>query len=1270
MGSAGSAPKSTWWTDAFNKSKITDKEKIYNLYLDTALRKYLYRNKALFFECLSIKESEERVITLEEFATAINEVINSKESENFANMIRKREQFFREKEISWFSMYDSNSIVTCEKQLFKGKTIAILSFWSAILERQTNGLEVAVKDSQKLSKGKITEELAKRSAGSVGGVSLTASMREDILRRLLRRHIIHLRKISKKDSEADNFAKAYKEIYKSHALATASPSELSLRIIFDSEYDFLKGSNQKEKDNFLEKLKTEVSKMVFDEEAGEEPEGEGAAAKENTKYFFKIYEKDFKEVYREVVGVKLESGHSDEDESTCLNSCSNSTFLWVSREEVTDIDRFFTRLSSKPAEDSASFSYEINFARDIERTYNKGISILIHVVFLCLAAYSQQNDRVVGSYFQTAVAEGISRDELTGSNKFFAMSFFDTVNTEDYWEFFEQKIVETFYGEDKTTVDGITGRFGSSTRPVGGIRLRQLRQAPEHCSGFKDLVESSTESCNPEGDPRQQTAFLPWTGTNNGPTRQQMTSREQNDRLYYRNNNPSCKPKSTQRVANSKKRTVRIAYADSDDGFGRIAAMVLRLLIEEQLHSEVQRDSIWVYLVAFPVDSFLSQPNLLDDFDILVNVPEEVRASTTAHSATWRDHELFSGATNRWYKTAGACSLCDDLDDLAFQSNWDNFKDSFPPSLQKIYGDHHFRMIGNIPNPGELRPTYAKPVIMKTEEEFADTMAAFNSSGWNTVYYTRFPHRIHAVVGGTELALGNGASYPQPQGRYILSKLWNTDRQRFADVEQLFSKFKFTNADVTYLMQQFSETDDQLAAACNWIKANEYTGAIWNSWMRFSVTYEMKRATDTYGEFCYPPWNRDSSKETNLFFEELTGARKSVTLPDGTTTEVPSRGEFSQLLRDASAGDLDSAEKARYLEPWVYRSCSEMGIKSSWSGRWLFSPGTSTSSTSQVALQYDCGGFGKFFTVDMSRKEVVNTVNMLKGQNWIDAATRGVLVEFFLYEQNTQLYNHIQYFVEIGATGGYVINQRHHSFRIFTLNNFDFPAIFIITGVSMMLCACYLVFELFTDVRSQLRSIRESSKRQATHFHGNHCPSCDCCGICGHEQCCSVFQLKDEVDESYCPNLFGIFRPLGVTYSFSSLYSMLTTFDNLIRFTIWILFCTALVFRFWYMNMEATNDALSCLGVWPSELEDLSYITFVITVIEGFFMILAIMFSLHYLGYLSPGFNLLLETLRRSAKNVISVLLVLLLWLLGFAITAWHVWGTLVFDFMVCFYVY
>eukprot|EP01060_Flectonema_neradi_P015094 TRINITY_DN21775_c0_g1_i1.p1 TRINITY_DN21775_c0_g1~~TRINITY_DN21775_c0_g1_i1.p1 ORF type:complete len:1549 (+),score=275.69 TRINITY_DN21775_c0_g1_i1:52-4698(+) len=1272
-----------WYTDplTWDTTEVFD----YDIFLDKALRKFLRRNRLVFlkkllpevdFEVKHLSEVTEDdldsaetahlrtpyAISLSRLGDAIKEVVDATEEGSIPKKIRERERYFREKEISWLFQYDNDSIMSEDHEaLLQGRKDAILSFWYKLLPPSscktntgsTRKEYIASEDGDAQVSFTSMCKLLDIGSGSTGGVGLSLANRTEMLRRLLRIHILSLDASGGVD--AGRYSSAYREVYKSTAMTAGGvPSVLAMKVFELGEFPEITEAHKVILKNYATQMdfggEDLLSSSTVRDVQNVGVTTEDEAVTNAKQYLFRVKETDFKKVYLQLTGVSL----GDEEETLC----HNTTHLWTSTEEIMNVDVFFTRLSSKPAADSAGLSYEIEFARDIERTYNKGINVLIHVLFLCFASYTMQNDRVVGSYFQTAVAEGISRDELTGGDYFFAQSFFDTANTDDYWTFFEQKILETWYGEDESTTDGITSRFATSIRLVGGIKLRQVRQSPEHCSGFRDLIESSTDSCFPTGDPRRHTNYLPWIGTIQSPTKELQTERQLLDALIYRNKNPTCNPRSNADVDLSAKRLIRVVFFNNDDGFARIATMVFRLLAEEQLYSDVKRDSVWVEMQAY-------SSNLnINDFDIVINAPQS--AYDTAFAGTgnqWRAHELFSGATNRWYKTAGACDLCKSLVDLSFTSHWDNFRESFPTSLQKKYGNHHFHMIGNAPPVADLKTTFQNAVVMKTEEEFTDTMAAFAASKWNTIYYTRFPHRIHASVGGTELGLGNG-EYDAPEKRYIMSRLWAKDRNLYADVEQLYSHFKFNDDDVTFLMKRYAETDQELTAACDWVKGNEYTGSIWNSWMRFSVEYEMERATGTYGQYCFAPWSNEAGAERTLFLDDSSGLRKDITMPDGTTEPVPTREEYAELVRKASAGDLDAEKKARYVEPWVYRTCSEMGIQSSWSGSWLFSPGTSTSSRTQVSLQYDCAGFGKFFTLDMSRMEVFEIYNMLKDQNWIDAATRGLLVEFFLYEQNTQLYNHIQYFVEVGATGGYVVNQKHHSFKVFSLNNFDKPGAFVFTGVIMLLCAVYLIHEFISDIMDQQRDLREKSHRQSTHFHGNHCPMFDCCNCCSEDDL-PVCACSDELDENRtCPNIWKAFRPLGVSYSATSFFSLFTNFDNLMRFAIWGLFICSLIFRFWYMNMEATDDPLSCLGVWPSDLEDLSYITFVITVLEGFFMIIAIMFSLHYLGYLSPGFQLLLETMRRAMRNIISVLLILLLWLIGFAITAWHVWGTVLFDFM------
>ncbi len=78
---------------------------------------------------------------------------------------------------------------------------------------------------------------------------------------------------------------------------------------------------------------------------------------------------------------------------------------------------------------------------------------------------------------------------------------------------------------------------------------------------------------------------------------------------------------------------------------------------------------------------------------------------------------------------------------------------------------------------------------------------------------------------------------------------------------------------------------------------------------------------------------------------------------------------------------------------------------------------------------YGGGGFVAEFGVSMKRAYEIS--QFLRDNNWYDELTRAIFLEFTVYNANTNLFSVVQILVELPTTGGGLVSNFVHTFRLY-----------------------------------------------------------------------------------------------------------------------------------------------------------------------------------------------------------------------------------------------
>ena len=118
------------------------------------------------------------------------------------------------------------------------------------------------------------------------------------------------------------------------------------------------------------------------------------------------------------------------------------------------------------------------------------------------------------------------------------------------------------------------------------------------------------------------------------------------------------------------------------------------------------------------------------------------------------------------------------------------------------------------------------------------------------------------------------------------------------------------------------------------------------------------------------------------------------------------------------------------------------------------------------------GAGGYVVSLGHSQEEAKVTIKSLQNNDWLDALTRGVIVEFAVYNANTNLFTVAKIIIETPATGGIFLKRFVESFKPYPyVEPWDF-ILLVLQLVWVVLIIYYLVITVSTMRKERWSYIR------------------------------------------------------------------------------------------------------------------------------------------------------------------------------------------------------
>ena len=783
-----------------------------------------------------------------------------------------------------------------------------------------------------------------------------------------------------------------------------------------------------------------------------------------------------------------------------------------------DIDNFLIHCTFGYEDDTSTFSFPIQYAITRVDTFRKMQTcwvLLIPYILLYIGLTTSLLDRPSGYYLIQNVNEHVGNDEIltayiTDEPDYFPMVFSDIANADDFWAWAQSNLVNYAFSEDGG-VPGWNHKNGGSNHIIGALRFRSVRQDTAGCIDRiqeKDWNDAGVcKAREGTGDPLEGTGWF--------PTLPQYAN-EGGGSTYGR---PLClAPKFEYTRPLTSKRTVNIATANRPNSL--VAAHIFKYLVEDRLEDVV------VNLHTLQAGTTIRRLLDLETSGVTIDaaialwvsdVEQETVVSSTPidtsdliqlnatfgpiDMSTWMSRSVSNYcpmcATNAdsggW---AALQQLSNNLDFTTFTMNAVS-GGFYEPTLDlgwttpysAIVGKYFVKKDRYLPRNrvgGSTYGTYVKAV----KEEVLNNK--------NIVFYG--DDALGRSLDALKLKLDSEIPVTSTIRTYIRQDV----KTKFADVYQLLHKMTFTTADRDSFFESMAENDDPGAAACAWVTANEQR---WHPWIRTATSRNRIQRSFNYNYKCFDVWgnslisgNKDGwINNANVMNiggagDLLTAAQTafasgrpaSVTsrpgVVSGTTTAlrkyvqdvankqklstgffVPTREEFALMRAAAAGGETASYEDWSKREGWVFRSCEELLSSQVLEYYGVVNPYIILSKT-------NCGGYSFFLPISKTKNEVHDIIDSYRLNDWIDVATRTVIVEFFVHAQNTGHFARFQYTVEFASEGVALPSTIFVTFELYHQDRLVFPGFWWVFYI-----LSWLVFsvQVYGTGRLMLRKIRE-----------------------------------------------------------------------------------------------------------------------------------------------------------------------------------------------------
>eukprot|EP01062_Namystynia_karyoxenos_P046880 TRINITY_DN3525_c0_g1_i1.p1 TRINITY_DN3525_c0_g1~~TRINITY_DN3525_c0_g1_i1.p1 ORF type:complete len:2345 (+),score=598.11 TRINITY_DN3525_c0_g1_i1:93-7037(+) len=515
-----------------------------------------------------------------------------------------------------------------------------------------------------------------------------------------------------------------------------------------------------------------------------------------------------------------------------------------------------------------------------------------------------------------------------------------------------------------------------------------------------------------------------------------------------------------------------------------------------------------------------------------------------------------------------------------------------------------------------------------TPDELTGRVEAKRVTGFHTYSEEDCP-RPNGINGGVSGGWRTNFSCALPK-QQLLKMVSGALRDTHPDVFKVVTSMRFTQEDLDWMFLKLREeqkTHDVIA--CDWLTRNKEK---WLPWLRYRADQNTELRETQYYQSLFPHWHPSKGNDKasyNAHAAELTpgsvsgrSAQKKLTDVLGVESLVPLRAEWDQMERRARENvSVIDAKNWHYYRPWMHQSCSELGAASF--ERTSAIPGHITSETGVSKLAYSCSGYGTILPISWTRTKAAELISDLERNNWIDVATRAVMVEFFVHNQMTRLFIRSRYLCEISAAGGWRVSSSHTVFQLW-----QWEAVSV-AGWSLLMALNLGFITYFTWMA--MRRLRRTWSDEAESRRSLDAAS-------GHNAWCPVWPPVC-INKVVSMSLHLLKEP-GVALDLLGFGLMYIT---------WAM-------RFTQMTIGLSDNNVLCTEEYP---EDYTFVADLSVMADLFTGVNSIAIFLRTLIFLDvyTTMHRLLQTVNRAINEITGIIVALVILMLGFALCAWVVYG-------------
>eukprot|EP01065_Artemidia_motanka_P043819 TRINITY_DN6135_c0_g3_i1.p1 TRINITY_DN6135_c0_g3~~TRINITY_DN6135_c0_g3_i1.p1 ORF type:complete len:2338 (+),score=366.02 TRINITY_DN6135_c0_g3_i1:80-7015(+) len=458
----------------------------------------------------------------------------------------------------------------------------------------------------------------------------------------------------------------------------------------------------------------------------------------------------------------------------------------------------------------------------------------------------------------------------------------------------------------------------------------------------------------------------------------------------------------------------------------------------------------------------------------------------------------------------------------------------------------------------------------------------------------------------------------QPENPLV--KLVHADLERnHPDVAQLVAEYFLTKDDLDGMLSQILvRRSGHQDVACDWLKENREK---WDGWVRRSPLQKAQERLRQYYPACFPAWagvNDEHSFSANARFlqpsrADLPSGRKEVRTVEGSSFTVPTREEWEELAEQASVrGNITAERLYKKSLPWIFQGCSQF----------LALRGGIVATPWDISSYYGCSGYKMVFPVSWTREHAEEQRAEMRNNNWLDVATRALLVEVFTYNQNSNLIFRSRYLAEISMAGGWLKNTQRTAFRLWQWERQEL-AVFV-THVTLTLG--FTTYFLCVTVQ---------------HLHENWM----------HHVETQRMWRASAGHNLWLPWRYGLKKLIDMVYICADPGHLIDLANYALLYTVWTL-------RFTLMVRGLSQDNILCTDVYPEDMRDIADSAQLLQVLDGTSVILVFLRFLFFMQII-PSMHEIIQTVLRAGKNILYLLVAFCIIMAGFSLAGFVVFGNL-----------